>query len=352
MDVFRRGKKWHYVFSIDGERFRGSCKTEDETKARQYLAEQVSKAWRGKKLGEKPRRTWEEAVERYLSEHRHLRSHHSYEYHRKWWATEFASERVTYLDEITPDLIKTIREREAARPRSRGGGKRSAGDVNRKIALVRAVVRAAYMNYRWIDGVPPEFEGVHGVKERLRYLKPDEVMRLVKALPDGYGDMALMAVSTGLRRRNVLRMRWDQIDFGRHVITVDGVMMKNGETLVIPLNSTALEVLKRWQGKSEEWVFPMRGDKPLWQISSKVWSKACEKAGLTNLRWHDLRHTWASILRQNQVPTNVIQELGGWKDPRMVARYAHLDVSHLSQYANVFDEAFSGAVDGKLRKVG
>ncbi|RYD65691.1 MAG: hypothetical protein EOP58_06960 [Sphingomonadales bacterium] len=53
------------------------------------------------------------------------------------------------------------------------------------------------------------------------------------------------------------------------------------------------------------------------------------------MRWHGLRHTWASWLRQNDVPTWVLQELGGWKSDTMVRRYAHMSVKHLQPYADL-----------------
>jgi len=55
--------------------------------------------------------------------------------------------------------------------------------------------------------------------------------------------------------------------------------------------------------------------------------------GIEDFRWHDLRHTWASWLRQNDVPTWVPLELGGWKSSEMVRRYAHMSVKHLQPYA-------------------
>jgi hypothetical protein len=59
--------------------------------------------------------------------------------------------------------------------------------------------------------------------------------------------------------------------------------------------------------------------------------KSC---GIRDFRWHDLRHTWATWLRQADVPTWVLQELGGWKSETMVRRYAHISVKHLQPYAD------------------
>ncbi len=60
---------------------------------------------------------------------------------------------------------------------------------------------------------------------------------------------------------------------------------------------------------------------------------ALKRAGITDFRWHDLRHTWASWHIQNGTPLHVLQELGGWADSSMVLRYAHLSSEHLQSYA-------------------
>jgi integrase len=60
------------------------------------------------------------------------------------------------------------------------------------------------------------------------------------------------------------------------------------------------------------------------QVSTKAWWNALERAGIKDFRWHDLRHTWATWLRQAGAPTHSLQRLGGWKTLAMVERYAHI----------------------------
>lgn len=108
---------------------------------------------------------------------------------------------------------------------------------------------------------------------------------------------------------------------------------KNGEALGVPLNDIAMAALLRQQGKHETSVFTYRG-KPLRSANTQAWRKALVRAGISDFRWHDLWHTWASWLRQNDVPTWVLQELGGWKSEAMVRRYAHMSVKHLQPYAD------------------
>lgn len=69
------------------------------------------------------------------------------------------------------------------------------------------------------------------------------------------------------------------------------------------------------------------------QINMKAWRKALMRAGISDFRRHDLRHTWASWHIQAGTPLAVLQELEGWKDFKMVQRYAHLSKDHLSAYA-------------------
>ena len=68
-----------------------------------------------------------------------------------------------------------------------------------------------------------------------------------------------------------------------------------------------------------------------------MWARAVTKAGLVDVRWHDLRHTWASLMRQAGVGLEDRQQLGGWESRDMVMRYAHLDVGRLAPKAAVLD---------------
>src|SRR5665213_3103551 len=80
------------------------------------------------------------------------------------------------------------------------------------------------------------------------------------------------------------------------------------------------------------WVFPYRGG-AIKQPTQVAWLNACKAARLADFHWHDLRHTWASWHVQNGTPLAVLQELGGWRDLKMVLRYAHLAPGHLAPFA-------------------
>ena len=80
-------------------------------------------------------------------------------------------------------------------------------------------------------------------------------------------------------------------------------------------------------------LFSFNG-KPIIQVSTKAWYRGLDRAGITDFRWHDLRHTWASWHVQNGTPLHALQELGGWETADMVRRYAHLTADHLAPYAD------------------
>ena len=99
-----------------------------------------------------------------------------------------------------------------------------------------------------------------------------------------------------------------------------------------------MSVLNKHKGRHDKYVFiSERFNQPLKRISQKVWDAALDKSEIDNLRWHDLRHTWASWLIQSGVDIYTLQELGGWESIEMVKKYAHLSPTHLLSHASKID---------------
>ena len=73
----------------------------------------------------------------------------------------------------------------------------------------------------------------------------------------------------------------------------------------------------------------------------EAWKRALKRAGIENYRFHDNRHTWASILRQAGVPLDQLQEMGGWQSEKMVRRYAHLAPQQIARNAAILEQVFS-----------
>jgi integrase len=166
------------------------------------------------------------------------------------------------------------------------------------------------------------------------------IIRHLKPFPVRDGDfvdyvrpVVLLALNTGLRRGELLALRWRDVDLGLRMLTVVAASAKNGQTRRVPLNREATDLLTRWRtqqgGKPEAQVFAGQGGARMARIDS-AWRSLRKRAGLGDCRLHDLRHHFASRLVQQGTDLNVVRELLGHSDITMVLRYAHLDPKNLA----------------------
>jgi integrase len=143
--------------------------------------------------------------------------------------------------------------------------------------------------------------------------------------------LVLLGLNTGLRRGELLRLRWREVDLQRRILTVRGEGAKSGQTRHVPLNSEATQVLKSWRPAAfdSDWcVFGgPESSTPLVAIK-KGWAGVLKAATVNRFRFHDLRHTFASKLVMAGVDLNTVRELLGHKSIAMTLRYAHLAPEH------------------------
>lgn len=227
------------------------------------------------------------------------------------------------LEDINRKWLVDIREAKATES--------GAAAANRYMALGRAILNCAVEEWEWLDKVP-KVPMRKLRKKRIRTLRRDEAEKLLSLLPEHQAVMARFGLATGLRQRNVCQLEWSQVDLEGRIAWIHPDQAKAGEAIGVPLNAEALMVLRQRSGKHAQFVFVYEG-KPVWQVNTKAWRNAVAKAGLKNFRRHDLRHTWASWHARAGTPLNALQEMGGWRTPAMVQRYAHLNTEHLLPYA-------------------
>ena len=146
---------------------------------------------------------------------------------------------------------------------------------------------------------------------------------LLPALPH-YGDhltpAVLLSMNCGMRRGELLSLRWAAFDARGKQLTVEGATAKSQQTRHLPLNTEALAALRAWreQAPEGERVFAINTG------FKSAWAPLLVRARITALRWHDLRHHFASRLVQAGVPLNTVRELLGHGSLAMTLRYAHL----------------------------
>lgn len=210
----------------------------------------------------------------------------------------------------------------------------SAATVNRWLALVRAVLRACAAEYGLLKSAPA-VKLASGAKSRtIRFLTRDEAKKVLSHLSECYQDLVKFSLATGVRQANCCRLEWSQVNLDAEQIIFDEEAVKNGDMLAIPLNGDAMKVLRKYEGKHAARVFVNARGQTLSRPQQREWKAALAKAGIGSFRWHDLRHTWASWMRQDGVPDAVVQELGGWKDASMLRKYAHFDQRSLRKYVH------------------
>ncbi|MFC1536998.1 tyrosine-type recombinase/integrase [Pseudomonadota bacterium] len=323
MSLYKRESTWWVdIISPTGERVRRSTGTDKKSLAKEFHDKLKTDLWRISKLGEKPRRLWNEAVVLWLKEQSHKATIEE-DKSKLRWLDQFLGGK--HLDTIDRELINKITEAKL------GQGVTNA-TVNRTLEVLRAILRKCVNEWEWLDRAP-QVRMLKEPKRRIRFLSQEEAGRLLAELPEHLSDMASFSLATGLRQSNVTGLQWSQVDLTKRLAWIHPDQAKARKAIPVPLNKGAVNVIRKQQGKHPTHVFSFRGN-PVTQVSTKAWYAALKRAGITNFRWHDLRHTWASWHVQNGTPLFALQELGGWESQEMVRRYAHLSAEHLAPYAD------------------
>jgi integrase len=181
---------------------------------------------------------------------------------------------------------------------------------------------------------------------RVRYLQPTELRIVLEACPVWLrGAVALLAF-TGMRRSELLGLRW--VDLDRNGCRILLPQTKNGDGRTVWLNALACQVLdsiQRNDARSTDRIFSASEFQP--NNVSLAFLRSCRKVGVLDFRLHDLRHTAASWMRMQGADIHTVALLLGHKDLRMAARYQHLSPAHLQDAVKGLDSVFSPEL-GKL----
>lgn len=178
-----------------------------------------------------------------------------------------------------------------------------------------------------MDDAIPKIRLLRGEVERNRWLTREEAAKLVAACPPHLAAIVRFALATGCRASEIVGLEWGRVDIARNTAWLD--QTKNGTPRGVPLNRDAVAVLEEQVGRHPRYCFTYRGQPIRYELTNSAWETACKKAELTDLRFHDLRHTWASWHRQAGTSCDELKDLGGWKSRVMVDRYAKFGTEHL-----------------------
>ncbi len=161
---------------------------------------------------------------------------------------------------------------------------------------------------------------------RTRYLEEEEIKALVDVCCDHLRPIVISALNTGMRKAEILNLKWKDIDFRQRMICL--LDTKNNERREIPVNDILFKTLLRVKkNPASPYVFCKKDGRPYDNVR-RSFDTAKKKAGIKGFRFHDLRHTFASHLVMAGVDLKTIQELLGHKSIDMTVRYSHLSPDH------------------------
>ena len=336
--ISRIGKIWHYDFTIDGRRYRGSCATEDKRQAQAFASQRQQEAYAEQRLGATTttHMTIGEAFARYRAE---ISGGTAYgdgaqRHHMAALAGALgAGRRLADLDDAA--VSKAIGALRAARDWGPAA-------TNRHLATLQAVCRRA--RETWGVSVGPWQMKHHRLVEppgREVFLDYDQARSVVANIIPHARRPVLLDLLTGLRKANLLGLRQGEVslDLGRAVLR-----QKGNRRLSVPLVPAAIEILAEvWVdgGPPEAFVFtyghpavacpcahclnPANWGKPIRDIRQALATAAARAdLGHLKLRFHDLRHTFASMALAETGNLMLVQEMLGHADIKTTRRYAHL----------------------------
>jgi integrase len=208
--------------------------------------------------------------------------------------------------------------------------------ANRCVAVLSKMFSLA-VRWRILDANPAKGVEKNYESKRKRYLSADELVRLSAALAD-YRDQQIanifrLLLLTGARRGEVLAMEWGALDLGTGVWSKAGSTTKQKSDHIVPLSAPARQLLTEMQDEYirrhpkkplPQYVFPGNGERGHVVEVKKAWRAITKAAGITGLRIHDLRHSFASQLASGGASLPLIGALLGHSNPTTTARYAHL----------------------------
>lgn len=298
------------------------------------------------------RKTLEDLIDRYMTIVLPTKPKNAKDTQRQltWWKTRLGKYGV---QNITPDLIATCRK-ELAETLTSKGKARSPATVNRYLAALSSTLTYGVKECGWLQDNPclrvtkfkeaPGRDRVASEEECLRLLQQCEQSRNEHLFP-----IVLIGITTGMRKSEITELTWDRIDLARGQISLKET--KNGRPRMVSLIGKPLEILKERflsRKKHSPYVFPAK--KRFGHICiRKAWDEACKRARVVNLRFHDLRHTFATYAAEEGASNLELATALGHQTLQMLQRYTHMNAkitARLSQ--GVHDRILGKEYEEKL----
>ncbi|MGD9637523.1 MAG: tyrosine-type recombinase/integrase [Alphaproteobacteria bacterium] len=216
---------------------------------------------------------------------------------------------------------------------------RSSATANRTLSIIKHMFNVA-ISWGEINKNPAKGIKKFRENQKERYLSVEEIKRLMAVLNEeknhSIASLVMLLLFTGARKSEALKMKWSDVDFKNAIWTVPQENSKSRKVRHIPLSNIAIRILQNIERVEDSpYVFVGRYDiyKPM-NSPKKTWYKIRELAGLPDVRLHDLRHSYASLLVSNGRSLYEVQKILGHSSPNMTQRYSHFSKDTLITAVN------------------
>jgi integrase len=230
-------------------------------------------------------------------------------------------------DKITTETLLAYRE-SRGKEKTNKGTFTSPSTINRELSLLRNALRTAAFATPSLIPISsiPRFPITNEDEfARQGFITDEEFEALVAQLPSYLIPIATVSYNTGIRKGELLKVTWDQVDFHAKLLRLYRGKTKGGKPRTVPMIGTMEQVLLTAKAERDEYwpeckfVFHRLGE-TLGDFSG-AWSSACKRAGLPELLFHDLRRSGVRVLSRSGVPERVIMSITGHRTREMFDRY-------------------------------
>ena len=352
MGIFLKGDVYWFIKQHKGRRVEQSLFTKIKREAEKRYATILPTIVDGSYFY-KPQQievpTVMDVIKRYMREvSPQQRSHHRNQAICEYWISLFGEEAL--MTAVTKSKLSTYKAQRLNGEIKHGARQAGHATVKKELSFLRQVFNHASLEWEEDWGgffknfVNPVKRVIKGLAEnkRIRYLSEKEAQDLAIALPQWLFEFVVVSCETGLRRGKIIDLRKSEIDLDGSWINVSRKSPREKNVRPVKMTRLVKELLRNVLEKSNpksEYVFCRENGKRYSPESiSMAFKRACEAAGIDNLRLHDLRHDFASRLINAGATLYQVQHQLAHSDPRITQRYAHL----LPENQNVVDK-----IDGR-----
>jgi len=200
----------------------------------------------------------------------------------------------------------------------------SPATVKIELGIVVRTIKLAVTEWGYRLNETPSIEFPKVNNARHRRLVRDEMSIILKAISNKEVRVLIeLAIETAMRRGELLNIKYEHIDWIKRTLTIPDT--KTNVARTIPLTNRALELLKPLSSKANDRLFSLKPDSV-----SQAFSRGCAMGGITDLRFHDLRHEGTTRFFEMGLNVMEVATITGHKDLKMLNRYTHLKAENIA----------------------